>query len=145
MGCITYQMMQELRNVGFSFPAYENFINLGMVFYYKDDEYYVGGFCNSEYSETDLTAGQKGCWLPTESELLEWLHLTDFDVNIQLTGSIMCLHVTGRDRTNQMEYGACGGSLAYALHKLIYKICKSNKRPYVPRYVERIELSNRQD
>lgn len=142
MNCITYHMMQQLRAVGFSFPDYEHCLNLGMVFYYNNDEYYIGGFGNSEYSKLAIVAAREGCWLPSEDQLLEWLYLVGFDVDIHLTSDLMRFRVTAKDQVNQMQYFAQGGSLAYALHKLIYKICKAKKRQYIPRSLNRIELSS---
>ena len=73
MNYITHCMMKKLKEAGFSFPFYEQHMNVGMIYYYQNNEYFIGGFCCSEYSALDKLAANKGCWLPTEAELLEWL------------------------------------------------------------------------
>ena len=142
MSCITYFMMKKLKAVGFSFPAYEDFKDQGRVFYYQDREYHIGGFVGSGYTEIDDIAAKEGCWLPTETELLEWLWLVDIDVSIQSPSQRRQVHVDAKDCINGMEYSASGGDLAFALYKVIYKICKSKLRPYVPAEIERLEIDS---
>jgi len=140
MGCITFETMQELISVNFSFPDYEHFLNLGMVYYYCGEEYVIGGFNSDEFTETDKKIAKEGCWLPDSMQLLEWLELVGFDVVIRFDASDRYFRVEATDCVNNAQYNAGGPVLAFALAKSIYKICKSKRRPYIPPAVERVQI-----
>ena len=60
MGYITYETMQQLKAVGFNFPTYEHFLNLGMIYYYQGDEYIIGGNLTTKFTEKDKIVAQAG-------------------------------------------------------------------------------------
>ena len=39
MDYITIDTLRKLQAVGFTYPEYEHFLNIGMMFFYNDDEY----------------------------------------------------------------------------------------------------------
>ena len=133
--------MQELKNVNFRFPAYEHFLNYGMWYYYQGDEYVIGGNSLSVFSAMDRLVARDGCWLPTDSQLLQWLALVKIDVCIRLDAGEQRYHIEAQDRINGTIYNSCGRVLAFALAVLIRKICKSNLRPYVPDEFDRLEIN----
>ena len=67
--------------------------------------------------------------------------MTGFDVCMQLNSKSRHVSVTATDLCNGTQYSAGGGNFAYALYKLILKICKSQLRPYTPREIERLEIT----
>lgn len=139
MDYITIDTLRKMRAAGFSYPEYEHFLNYGMLFYYNDDEYFIGGFSNGAFSDMDIEAVQQGEWLPEAAQLLEWLTNTDFKVNISIDdGQYFTIKAT--DMINGALYNGGGLSLADALAKTITKICKSNRRSYVPRARLRLEI-----
>lgn len=126
-----------MKAVGFSYPEYEHLLNHGMMFYYNDDEYFIGGFSNGAFSDMDKEVVQQGEWLPEAAQLLEWLTNTDFKFNISIDdGQYFTIKAT--DMIDGTLYIGGGLTLANALAKTITKICKANKRKYVPR--ERLTL-----
>lgn len=84
MDYITIDTLRKLQAVGFTYPEYEHFLNIGMMFFYNDDEYLIGGYCKGDLSEKDIEVAQRGDWLPEASQLLEWLKNTHFNVTITL-------------------------------------------------------------
>ena len=80
---LSREMKKRLDSVGFSFPDYEQSPNLGMVYFYQEDEYVIGGFCNTEYSKMDQEVINNGDWLPDSYQLMQWLQQCGFDVAIQ--------------------------------------------------------------
>ena len=140
MSYISYQTMQKLLSVGFSFPDYEHFLNLGMIYYHEGDEYFIGGACGSVYSDMDRHIALNGCWLPCEEQLLEWLTRVEFDVSIYRDSETRLFRVHSTDSCTNHEYSAGGITLADALAKMIYKICKSSIRTYIPYSIERLEI-----
>lgn len=113
-----------------------------MLYFYHDDEYVIGGNSLADFSEQDRLVSQQGCWLPDDSQLLKWLQETDFDVSIQWDSEERYFHVWATDCQNGVKYKAGGIDIANALAKLIYKICKSAQRPYVPHESLRLEIES---
>lgn len=139
MDNITIDTLRKMRAAGFSYPEYEHFLNYGMLFYYHNDEYVIGGFSNGAFSDIDKEVAQKGEWLPDAAQLLEWLTDTDFKVNISIDdGQYFTIKAT--DMIDGALYNGGGITLADALAKTITKICKSNRRSYVPRARLRLEI-----
>lgn len=132
--------MQDLKKVNFCFPAYEHFLNHGMWYYYRGDECVIGGKSLNGFSEMDRLVAEEGCWLPTDSQLLQWLALVEIDVLIRLDASEQFYYLEARDCLNGATYNSCGRVLAFALAVLIRKICKSNLRPYVPVEFEHLKI-----
>ena len=139
MDYITIDTLRKMKAVGFSYPEYEHFLNYGMLFYYNDDEYFIGGFSNNTFSDLDKEVAQQGEWLPEAAQLLEWLTNTDFKVTISIDeGHYFSIQVI--DTTDGTLFNGGGLTLANALAKTIAKICKSNRRSYVPRAKLRLEI-----
>ena len=132
--------MQELKAVGFSFPTYEHFLNLGMTYYYQGNEYVIGGSLTSEFTEIEKIIAREGCWLPTAEQLLEWFALVEIDIYIQLDAPDQCYHITATDCVTGMEYSTKGRTLALSLAMLIRKFCKKGLRPYIPKEVQRLKI-----
>lgn len=138
MNYITKETVEKLKSVGFSYPDYAHMENQGMVFWHEGVEYIVGGYCDRELSEEAKTAVGEGLWLPDEQQLMQWLQYNAFDVTVQWSHAEWYCHIRAMDCENQTTYEASGPDLVDALVKLIYKICKSNKRSYLPE--ERLSL-----
>ena len=139
MDNITVNTLRDLKAVGFSYPEYEHELNFGMLYFYHDDEYQIGGFCPDDFTEQDRIVAQQGEWLPDSSQLLEWLGNTDFSVNI-LMDDVHHFSVQATDTLNGLVYTGGGYGLANALAKVILKICKSKKREYIPRTTLRLQI-----
>ena len=139
MDYITIDTLRKMKAVGFTYPEYEHFLNYGMLFYYNDEEYFIGGFSNNTFSDLDKEVAQQGEWLPEAAQLLEWLTNTDFKVTISIDEgqyfSIQAIDITDGTLFNGGEL-----TLANALAKTITKICKANRRSYVPRAKLRLEI-----
>lgn len=132
MDYITIDTLKKMRAVGFTYPEYEHFLNFGMLFYYNDEEYFVGGFSNDTFSELDKEAALNGEWLPEAAQLLEWLTNTDFKVTISNDDG-QYFSIQAIDMIDGTHFIGGGLTLANALAKTITKICKSNRRSYIPR------------
>lgn len=132
MDYITINTLKKMQAAGFSYPDYEHFLNQGMLFYYQNDEYRIGGFSKDDFTEQDKIVAEQGEWLPEASQLLAWLKNTDFRVTISMDEtSYYSVHAT--DTINNTFYIAGDYTLANALAKVIMKICKSHLRRYVPK------------
>lgn len=142
MDHITEHMMRQLLSVGFSYPDYEHHLNYGMLFYYQDSYYYIGGWEHDDFSETDILAAQDGLWIPDGSQLLEWLKYNAFTVSIQFDSEEQYFHASATDTRTGRTYAGGGPLSSHALHKIIYKICKSNLREYAPEKKLRIPITN---
>ena len=130
--------MRQLQSVGFSYPDYEHHLNFGTVYGWRGSAYRIGGWEDGELSETDRQAAAEGLWLPDSSQLLSWLKGCGFTVSMQLDADGYC-HVTATDAGNGNQYSGGGPVLSHALHKTIYKICKSGIR-YSPQPPLRLEI-----
>ena len=139
MDYITINTLRKMRAAGFSYPDYEHFLNYGMLFYYNNDEYFIGGFSNGAFSDIDKEVAQKGEWLPEAAQLLEWLADTDFKVTIMVDDG-RYFSIQAIDTVDGTLFDGGGLTLADALAKTITKICKSNRRNYIPRAKLRLEI-----
>ena len=139
MDYITIDTLRKMKAVGFTYPEYEHFLNYGMLFYYNDDEYFIGGFSNNTFSDLDKEVAQKGEWLPEAVQLLEWLTNTDFKVAVSIDEG-QYFSIQAIDTTDGTPFNGGGLTLADALAKTITKICKSNRRNYIPRAKLRLEI-----
>ena len=140
MSYITYETMQELKAAGFGFPAYEHALRLGMIYYYQNNEYFIGGNLTSEYTETDKIVAQEGCWLPTADQLLEWFALVEVDLSIQLDAPDRCYYITATDCVTGIQFSTKGRTLALSLAMLIRKFCRKGFRQYTPKEVQRLKI-----
>lgn len=140
MSYITYEMMQDLLKVNFRFPAYEHFLNLGMIYYYQGSEYFIGGESSEDFSEKDKIVARDGCWLPEDTQLLEWLKLVGMEYQIEFNSANNMLQIRVKDNVSDASYEAKGGTLAGVLWSVIRKICKANLRSYLPEEIERIAI-----
>jgi len=139
MDYITIDTLHKMRAVGFSYPDYEHFLNYGMLYHYNGDEYYIGGFSSGEFSDQDKEVAEQGEWLPEASQLLSWLTDTDFSVSISVEDGVY-FTIQATDMLDGTLYNGGGLTLANALAKTITKICKSNRRPYIPKSRLRLEI-----
>ena len=139
MDYITIDTLRKMKAVGFTYPEYEHFLNYGMLFYYNDEEYFIGGFSNNTFSDLDKEVAQQGEWVPEAAQLLEWLTNTDFKVTISIDEG-QYFSIQAIDITDGTLFNGGGLTLANALAKTITKICKANRRSYVPRAKLRLEI-----
>ena len=139
MDYITIDTLRQMCAVGFSYPDYEHFLNYGMLYHYNGDEYFIGGFSGDDFRDQDREVAAKGQWLPEASQLLSWLTATDFSVTISVDEK-MYFSIQATDTINGTQYTGGGLTLANALAKTITKICKSHRRPYIPRSTHRLEI-----
>lgn len=133
MDNITESMINKLQSVGFHYPDYEHLVNTNMLYSYDGVNYCIGGWWNEEYTDTDKRVARDGQWLPNGAQLLDWLAQNDFDIRIDYDSKDRYYHVFATDTINAAQYAGGGLLLSYALQKVIYKICKSNLRSYIPR------------
>lgn len=139
MTYISLEMKRKLKNVGFCFPDYEDFLNSGMIFSYQDDEYIIGGFCNADFSPTDKEIAQKGEWLPDCHQLLQWLQQCHFDISISwdMQESRFYLSAIYLDGS---KYEAKSVDLADGLANIIYRICRTNNGECAPDRLFRLKI-----
>ena len=127
MSYLTVEMINKLRNAGFSFPQMEeNLCNPGNVFFYEDCEYVIGGKCDgSPLSAFDLKAAQEGIWLPNTDDLMLWIQWkADKDVSISYDNEKMYFYGEARGKDGKVYTGS-GPDLLCCLYKLALKICKN--------------------
>ena len=139
MDYITIDTLRKMKAAGFSYPEYEHFLNYGMLYYYHDDEYFIGGFSVGDFSSLDKEVARQGEWLPEATQLLEWLTNTDFKVNITIEDR-QYFSIQAIDMIDGTLYNGGGLTLANALAKTITKICKTNRRNFIPKPKLRLEL-----
>lgn len=132
MDNITESMMKKLLSVGFRYPDYEHRVDTNMLYSYLGINYCIGGWWDQEYTDIDQKVAQEGLWLPAGDQLLDWLAQNEFDIRIDYSSENRYYHVFATDTINATQYTGGGLLLSYALQKVIYKICKSNLRSYVP-------------
>ena len=136
---ITLETKRKLESVGFSFPDYESFLNFGMVYSYQEDEYVVGGFCGTEFSQTDKEVASNGEWLPDSHQLFQWLQQCGFDVSVRW-GADDCRFYISAGHLKHGNHQAQGIDLADGLASVIYKICKATQGKCVPESLLRAEI-----
>lgn len=71
MDYISIDTLRKMKAAGFSYPYYEHFLNYGMLYNYHDNEYFIGGYSDSNFSNLDKEVAQQGEWLPEAAQLLE--------------------------------------------------------------------------
>ena len=125
---LTIDMMSNLKKHGFTFEQFEHDCNPGMVYYYDNCEYILGGRCDgTPCSDEDQMAAQKGQWLPDESHLMLWLQWKlDYDVTVEYVADKRYFYGTAKN-TDVEEFKGSGPDLLCCLYKLILKICKHNQ------------------
>ena len=121
MSYITVNQYRDLKSVGFSYPEYEHDLNSGRIFFYNNDEYFIGGFCTKEFTEMDIEVAQNGEWLPDDSQLFEWLHQTGFEIRTEAFPDNFYLYIEVIDTINGATYHAGGCSFADAAANVIKK------------------------
>ena len=135
---ITPHMMRQLLSVGFTDPDYEHLLNFGMVFEHNAVCRYIGGQDDADFTPADRKIASEGMWLPDTDHLLSWLSRNDFAADIRMSNGNFS--VCAVDQQNGTSYCGGGTPLAFALYKVIYKICKSNHRLYRPAPIHRLEI-----
>jgi len=125
-------MVCKMKTVGFSYPEYEHFLNYGMVYYYLEDEYIIGGPCDADFSEQDRKVAQEGVWLPDTTQLLSWLDACLITYKIHWNSTANCYNIEMIDELLGAKFCSGGIILVDALAKGIIKLCKAGLRKYVP-------------
>lgn len=125
---LTIDMMLNLRKNGFTFNEFENDCDPGMVFYYNDCEYSIGGkWDGTPCSVLDQAIANNGVWLPDESDLMLWLQWKcNYNVVIKYVASERYFYGTAEGDEGKIFKGS-GPDLLCCLYKLVLKICKNNQ------------------
>jgi hypothetical protein len=144
MDNITEYMMRQLQSAGFRYPDYEHNLNSGMLYAYEGTEYCIG-WDGTEFSETDRLVAEKGLWLPDGDQLLRWLTENGFRIKIDWDCETESFQINAADQNKNCQYTGGGKPLSYALHKVIYKICKSNPGQYIPENTLRLTILKDED
>lgn len=137
---VFYEEMSKLVNAGFSFPDYEHELNGGMVYFFDQNTYIIGGPWQEKFTEHDKLVSKLGCWLPDDSQLWDWLYRNTFDVIYHWSDSDHCFFLSANDCITGQSYSARGEVLVHTLSELVYEICKSNRRCYTPERNLRLEI-----
>ena len=140
MDHITAHTMRRLVAAGFRFPDYEGFLDYGMVYNHQNDDYYIGGYSRTPFDKEMQLVVDEGIWLPDSEQLLSWLQLTGFNVSVNIDVTSREYSVVATDLHNNLMYCAKAFSLVECLANVILKICKSNKRTYLPESILRLEI-----
>lgn len=120
--------VEKLRKAGFSFKRWDNYFEPGMVFWYDQHEWVVGGRVFGKKIDLPDKVKQEGIWLPDAWHLELWLTENDFDFTIRYTEEYY--YVEAVDSVLLSNFSAQSGTLEYALTKLICKICKKGEREF---------------
>ena len=123
---ITIIEAKELYSLGFSYRHYQMNIHKGMVYYYEEAEWVIGGNVDAELSQLDKKIAQEGIWLPSEMHLVEWLVDNGFVfsiVNIDSFFEMKC-----KDSFTGTDYYSKVPTLDLALETVIKKILKKKER-----------------
>lgn len=83
---ITLDTLKKLISVGFSFGDYEHHLNKGMLYYYDNDEYLIGGYSNKDFTDEEKRISENGTWIPDADSLLKWLQSCGFCYRIEWDG-----------------------------------------------------------
>lgn len=139
---ITVQTMRKLQSVGFCYPEYEGFLNYGMVFNYQGDDFYIGGLSGTPLGKELHWISTDGVWLPDSEQLLNWLQMANFNVSVQIDAKTLAFSILAIDNENGAQYEAEAFNLVQCAANVVYKICKSQKRLYIPKSRLRIEIDD---
>lgn len=123
---ISIYVAEELYSLGFSFKRYSNNVHKGMVFHYNNEDWIIGGRCETELSNDDINIIVHGTWLPSDSHLLEWLADNDFVYAIVNNDGFY--DVTCKDVHTNTTYHTKMPTLEFSLASIIKKILKKNER-----------------
>ena len=123
---ITYYQAKELYSLGFSFRHYTNNIHKGMVFYYKDSEWVIGGNENDNLSDEEKVIANNGIWLPSSLHLIDWLVDNDFVFIIKNTDGFF--DIICKDSITETQYESKTPTLEVTLASIIKKILKKKER-----------------
>ena len=132
MDTLTSETVEKLRSVGFCYPDREHLLNTGMVYFYEGETYVIGGGDSQDFTEQDCLVAREGCWLPDLSHLLNWLSATDFSYTLHHDSTQGLFHLTAHDTITGTDFCHSGSDLLNSLAKVIFKICRSKERPYIP-------------
>jgi hypothetical protein len=125
---ITINVAKELYNLGFSYKHYEQNIHKGMVYYYHNYEWVIGGNMDEEVSDADRKIVAEGIWLPSEIHLIEWI--TDNDFIFSLVNQDGFFELRCKDSICGTEYYTKVPTLELAFAIIIKKILKKKERPF---------------
>ncbi|MGI6248970.1 MAG: hypothetical protein ACOYJX_06165 [Acutalibacteraceae bacterium] len=125
---ITISVAEELYKLGFTYRHYQKNFHKGMVFYYNEIEWVLGGDLEEDITEFDKEIIEKGTWLPSEIHLIEWLQDNGFAIaiiNIDGFWELQC-----KDLETCTKYYTKVPTLDFALAVVIKKILKKKERPF---------------
>lgn len=125
---ITIFTAEELYAMGFSFKHYSENVHRGMVYYYNDEEWIIGGRCDADFTDDDMKIISDGIWLPSQEHLLEWLEDNDFVYSIVNTDGFY--DVDCKDSHTNTLYHSKTPTLEVALASIIKKILKKKERTF---------------
>lgn len=122
---IDYFTAQDLRRIGFTYQFWDQNPQKGMVFWYRGQEWVVGGRVLSKDIDIPEDVVKKGLWLPDSDYLLMWLSDNDFTIDIKYEGRY---YAVAEDPYTHTRYKGAHDTLAFALSKVISKIYKKKER-----------------
>ncbi len=128
MDYVTVSLAEELNSSGFSYKHYKENPHKGMVFYYENEEWIIGGQSDGDFSDEELKIINNGIWLPSQVHLMEWLEDNDFVyaiVNNDGFYEVIC-----KDIHTNTQFQTKMPTLSYTLAKTIKKILKKHEREF---------------
>lgn len=125
---IAFDTARELYDLGFTYRHYAEHPQKGMVYFYENAEWVIGGNVDDPLDEYDYFVILNGIWLPSEMHLLEWLSDNDFVYAIVNTDGFV--DATCKDSLTQTQYQSKTPTLDVALAAIIKKILKKHEREF---------------
>ena len=125
---ISIMVAQELYDLGFSYRHYKEHISKGMVYYYDNNEWVIGGNANEPITDFQEKIVKNGIWLPSENHLIEWLLDNDFTFSIVNNDGFF--EVNCLDSITGTKYSAKLPTLEFAIAAIIKKILKKHEREF---------------
>lgn len=127
---INIDRANQLYSLGFAHRHYQEHFHRGMVFYYDNSEWIIGGNKDEDLTEQDMKIIENGVWLPSANHLMEWLQENSFNFSISPLKSSMMVEIQCMDSITGTEYSPTVSVLEVALACLIRKILKKSERKF---------------
>lgn len=125
---VTVFVANELFSLGFTYKFYQNNPVKGMMYYYNDTEWIIGGSCEGDLTQEDLKVVKGGVWLPSVDHLLEWLVDNEFVFSIVNTNGFYEIDCV--DSLTKTKYHTVTPTLDYSLAVIVKKILKKKEREF---------------
>lgn len=125
---ITITTANELYDLGFSYRHYQKNPQKGMIYYYNDTEWVIGGCVDEALTDSDKAIIANGIWLPSEIHFIEWLHDNEFVfaiINQDNFFEIQC-----KDAITSTQYETKTPTLEFSLAAIVKKILKKKERAF---------------